>query len=64
MDDMTWNPGERVTWTRDSHTYNGVVEVQRRGWVLVTLDEPRESPHGWTEHRMMVRNSDIQQMST
>lgn len=64
MDDMTWEVGERVTWTKDGTTYNGVVEVQRHGWVLIGLDEPRETDQGWKAHRIMLRCSDIQQLAS
>jgi len=60
MDYMTFTKGQRITYTDpDGVVYNGMVDTQRRGWVLIDLDEPRETPQGWHASKMMLKASDI-----
>ena len=60
MDDMNFSKGERVTYTDPNGVvHDGIVESYRRGWVMVELDSPHETEHGWSASKMMVRASDL-----
>jgi len=61
MDDMaTFTKGQRVTFTDPKGVVcNGLVDAHRGGWVLIELDEPRETPQGWHGSKMMLRASAI-----
>lgn len=61
MDDMTtFTKGQRVTFTDPKGVvYNGLVDTQRRGWVMIDLDEPQETPQGWHGSKMMLKASAI-----
>ena len=62
MDDMEYTKGERVTWSGpDGSAHDGIVESHRRGWVMVALDMPHQTEHGWSASKMMVRASDLEQ---
>jgi len=65
MEDMVWAKGQRVTFTdKQGTTYNGVVDTQRRGWVMVDLDEPANTTQGWQAHKMMLKSSDLQELTS
>jgi hypothetical protein len=57
---MGFTKGQRVVSTNpDGVVYRGVVEVQRRGWVMIDLDEPCETPQGWQAARVMLKASTV-----
>lgn len=60
-DDVKFNKGARVTWTdpEDGAVYTGLVDNQRRGWVMIDLDEPRTTGMGWKASKMMLKVADI-----
>lgn len=57
MDDMKYAKGDRVTYTDPSSgdTFDASVEANSRGWVMLRLDEPRDTPGGWQASMMMVK---------
>lgn len=65
IEDVRFNKGARVTWTdpTDGGEYTGLVDSQRRGWVMVDLDEPRDTPMGWKASKMMLKVSDIRDIA-
>lgn len=64
MDDMTYTKGQRVSYTdRKGTVYSGVVDVQRRGWVMIDLDEPCDTLQGWHASKMMLKASEVTEIS-
>jgi hypothetical protein len=60
MDNMVFEQGQRVVYTdNNGTTHRGVVEVQRRGWVMIGLDEPCDTTQGWKASRMMLKSSAV-----
>lgn len=60
MDDMSFAKGQRVTYTDPKGvTYNGIVDVQRKGWIMIDLDEPAETYQGWMASKMMLKASEV-----
>lgn len=58
---IIFNKGDRVSFTdRHGKAFIGAVDVQRRGWVLVDLDEAHKTEQGWEASKMMVKVSDVQ----
>lgn len=58
--DSTLVSGSRVSFTdKNGVVCSGVVDFCRRGWVLVDLDEGRETPQGWVASKMMLKASDV-----
>jgi hypothetical protein len=60
MDEVTLVKGQRITYTgKDGVTIGGVVDVQRRGWVMVDLDAPVDTGQGWRGQKMMLKTSGV-----
>jgi hypothetical protein len=60
MDDVVWEKDIRVSFEeKDGTVYTGTVEIQRRGWVTIELDEPCDTAQGWKASKMMVKSSDL-----
>ncbi|MFM8798736.1 MAG: hypothetical protein ACKODT_07250 [Fluviibacter sp.] len=49
-----------MTFTEQGVTYRGVVDVQRRGWVMIDLDEPVDTRQGWHASKMMFKAAQVQ----
>lgn len=50
--------GTKVSFTdSDGVTRSGAVDMHRRGWVVVDLDEPCDTNQGWKASKLMVRAS-------
>jgi hypothetical protein len=65
MDDMTFRKGERITYTdKAGVVYNGVVDSHRRGWVMIHLDEPRDTSQGWKGSKLMLKDSHLKRLSS
>lgn len=60
MEDMKFEKGEKVIYTDPSgDTFPGRVEANSRGWVMIKLDEPRDTPRGWQTSMMMVKTAHV-----
>lgn len=52
--------GQRVSYTDpEGVAHQGVVDMHRRGWVMIDLDEPCETPQGWRASRVMLKASRV-----
>lgn len=60
MEDMKFSKGEKVVYTDASGvTFSGCVEANSRGWVMIKLDEPRDTQRGWQASMMMVKSGGV-----
>ena len=61
MDDMrSFCSGQRVSFVDPKgRKFTGIVDTQRRGWVMVDLDEPHDTGVGWRASKMMFRSGEL-----
>lgn len=60
METMTFTKGQRVSYTDPKgNTLSGVVDTQRKGWVMVDLDNPVDTRQGWKASKMMLKVTEV-----
>jgi hypothetical protein len=60
VSDVQWESGQRVVFKdRKGNEFAGVVDVQKRGWVMVDLDGAFETGQGWAASKMMIKATDL-----
>lgn len=59
-DSITFTKGQRVRYTdKAGASHVGVVDSQRRGWVMVELEQPIDTKQGWKATKMMLKSSSL-----
>lgn len=60
MEDAIFSKGQRVRYTDGSgNTHTGVVDSQRRGWVMIDMDSPIDTRQGWRATKLMLKSCNL-----
>ena len=60
MEDTIFSKGQRVRYTDSAGgTHTGVVDSQRRGWVMIDADNPVDTRQGWRATKLMLKSCNL-----